>query len=110
MYKEENTMYTVYENRNTGIKGKPFMAETALFSGTKEECAEYGDMKRKEYARQYGDQFGTFVDCYTRSDEETDRIERAKAIYDTLTDEQKNDIIEVDGRKYIRAIYEANHK
>lgn len=103
-------MYTVYENRNTGIKGKPFMAETALFRGTKEECAEYEDMKRKEYARQYGDQFRTFVDCYTRSDEETERIEKAKTIYDTLTDEQKNDIIEVDGRKYIRAIYEANHK
>ena len=103
-------MYTVYENRNTGTKGNPKMVETALFSGTKEECAEYEDIRRKEYMNQYGAEYGTFVDCCTRSDEETEKVENARALFDPLTDEQKKDIIEVDGKRYIRAIYEATNR
>lgn len=30
-----------------------------------------------------------------------------KTLWDSLTEEEKNDIIEVDGHKYIRKIYEA---
>ena len=41
------------------------------------------------------------------------QIKKSKEVcdrWDKLTEEDKKDIIEVDGRKYIRKIYEANHK
>ena len=35
-------------------------------------------------------------------------LDRPAYLYDTLTDEQKNDFVEINGRKYVRAVAEAN--
>jgi hypothetical protein len=50
------------------------------------------------------------MDCYTISGAEMRKAEEAKEYWDTLTEEEKHDYIEVDGKKYIRKIYERNHK
>lgn len=46
---------------------------------------------------------------------ESEKIEDEKPmtaadLFESLTEEQKKDIIEVNGKRYIRAIYEFNHK
>ena len=61
--------FVVVENRNIGMRGMPEFMETVLYSGSKTECAEYEDMKRKEYRKQYGDDFETFIDCFTEKRE-----------------------------------------
>ena len=38
------------------------------------------------------------------------KIEKAKERYESLTEIEKQDVIEVDGRKYVRALYEMNKK
>ena len=50
------------------------------------------------------------VSCYMRSEKQIKKSKEVCDRWDNLTEEDKKDIIEVDGRKYIRKIYEANHK
>ena len=94
--------YYVIENRNIGTIGKPEFLETVIYTGTKEECARVEDEKRKEYKDR------TVVDCFTRSEEERNKIEKANALWSSLTEEQKKETIIVNGKTYIKAIYEFN--
>ena len=96
--------YCVIENRNIGLTGKPEFMETILFTGTKKDCSEYEDRKRKEYLDR------TVVDCFVKSESELKREKEISDIWDNLTEEQKSDLIVVDGHTYVRAIYEMNHK
>ena len=52
---------------------------------------------------------GAELDCFIRSAEEADRISEAHAFYNSLTAEEKSDFIVVDGRTYVRKIWERNH-
>ena len=53
---------------------------------------------------------GVEMGAYIRTSEELERIATAKDFYNSLTEEEKHDYIEVDGKKYIRKIYEKNNK
>lgn len=47
---------------------------------------------------------------FTISDEEIEETEAAKKRWDALSDEEKETFIIVDGKKYVKAIYEQNHQ
>lgn len=79
-----------------------------VFRGEKEEAFNQLESLRKECRRVDPD--GATMDCYIRSDEEEKKIEEANALYETLTEAEKKDYIVVDGKKYIRKIYEERHK
>lgn len=93
-------MYNVIESVNVGLMGKPRLVRTVVFSGTLKECSRYEDELRKTYKDR------TMIDCWT----EKANKDKEGYLYDRLTDEEKRDVIEVDGKKYIRKIYEANHR
>ena len=96
-------MYTVFEV----YKGSE---KRAIFSDSdKMACARFEEEKREEYRQKYGNDFFSIIDCYTRSDEELEEERRIAERWDRLTEEQKNETIEADGKTYIKAIYEANH-
>lgn len=95
----------VMENRNVGTTGKPKLLETVLFEGSAEECARFEVEQRKEYVREYGNEHGCFVDCYCVSEEEEQK--QGRELWESLTEEEKHDYIEVDGHKYVRKMYEA---
>lgn len=93
--------YYVIENRNIGVRGKPEMVETVKYvTENRLEAAKYESELRKTYKDRI------IVDCFVRSEEELEKEKKFREIYDNLTDEQKKDFIEVDGRKYIRCLYE----
>lgn len=92
--------YVVIENRNVGLMGIPRFVTTEVFSGTKAECVKYENELRKTYKDR------TRIDCWTQKKED----ENPYDLYNSLTPEEKQDIIEVDGKKYIRKMYEANRK
>ena len=100
--------FVVIENRNIGMYGNPEFMETIIYSGTKEECAEYEDMKRKEYRKQYGDDFGTFIDCFTEDAEARESRksynEALKEYAAGLTEDQKREIVEIDGKRFYKYI------
>lgn len=81
--------------------------EEVVFVGDKMSCARYEDSLRKECRRRDPD--GVEIDCYTKSPSQMLRDQLAKNRWDELTEEEKHDFIEVDGRKYVRKIWEANH-
>lgn len=45
-------------------------------------------------------------DCYSISEEEYLENKKAREVFNTLTDKEKQDIIEVDGKRFVRKIYE----
>ena len=92
----------VIEYRNIGTIGKPEMAENVIFSGTQEKCASYMQNKRSQVKKG----LGIMVDYGVVSEEEYKQQQERAELVRNLTEEQKNDIITVDGRKYVRAIYE----
>ena len=100
--------FVVVENRNIGMCGMPEFMETVLYSGTQKECAKYEDMKRKEYRKQYGDDFGTFIDCFTEDVEEREnRQSYNKALKEYaagLTEDQRKEIVEIDGKRFYKYI------
>lgn len=102
--------YFVKENRNVGMIGDPSFVETTLFAGTKEECIAFEDEKRKEYRKEFGDGFGATVDCYTISGEKQKKVDESIEFWDSLTDEQRNEKLVVDGKLYNKALYERNNK
>lgn len=71
------------------------------------------EITEKEYilrkACRHIDPEGAELDCFIRSAEEADRISKAHAFYNSLTAEEKSDFIVVDGRTYVRKIWERNH-
>lgn len=92
--------YFVIENRNVGMIGKPEFVETVLFSGTKEECVKYEDAKRKEYKDRI------IVDCFVQSESERNRLMMVNDFWNNLSDEEKNETIVVNGKKYNKALYD----
>lgn len=82
--------------------------EEVIFIGSKEEAVKRETSLRKECRKKDPD--GAEMDCYTISEKELEKREAAKNFYDMLSDEEKSDIIEVDGKKYIRKIYEEYNK
>lgn len=101
--------YYVIENRNVGMVGSPSFVETVLFSGTEEECVAFETEKRKEYRATFGDEFGVAVDCSTISAEKLKASKEAEDFWESLSDEEKNEKIVVDGATYNKAIYEKTH-
>lgn len=92
-------MYAVIENRH--ITGAEFV-ETVLFAGSLEECVEYEHNTRRGYKNRCE------VDCYTVNVEEYKNLAKyldaLKAFAETLTKEQKEEIIEIDGKRYAKYI------
>ena len=75
--------------------------------GTLEEMTKREDALRKECRRVDPD--GTEMDCFLISEAEAKRRFEAAEFYDSLTKEQREETITVDGKKYIKAIYLKNH-
>lgn len=88
---------------------KVFMATRdkteVIFEGAKEEAARFADSIRAELRKM--DPNGTETDVFLKSDEELEQERAAAARWDELTEEEKKDIIEVNGRRYVRKIWEA---
>lgn len=95
--------YYVIEKRNVGTIGNPSMSTTiiSVLTDNIEALNECEDLRKT-----YKDK--TIIDCYVLSEKDIEKIEKAKERYESLTETEKQDIIEVDGRKYIRALYEIN--
>ena len=83
------------------------LEKNLIFRGTKEEAHEVCENLRRECAKT--DPQGIVSGAFVLSDEEIEKSRTAAQIWDTLTDEEKADKITVDGRTYIRKIYELNH-
>ena len=71
-----------------------------IFKGTAMECAKFEEQFRKNIVDT------SIHDVWTKSDEEIEKAQAAKEFFDTLTEEDKKDLIEVNGRKFIRKAYE----
>lgn len=85
---------------NTAEKGE----ELVFVSDDRATAVAYEEDLRT--ALRVQDPDGTQIDCYTLSEEEVRRDLAEREFYKTLTEEQKQDIIEVDGRRFVRAIWE----
>lgn len=104
---EMRMKYYVIENRNIGLRGMPEFVETVKFvTEDKRQAVRYEHELRKTYKDR------GIVDCYTMSEKEREEAEEqareSKKIWESMTEEEKNDIIEVDGKRYFRKIYEKN--
>ena len=82
--------------------------EEVVGVGTREEMAKREASLRKECRKVDPD--GVEMDCYIISELEAKKREEGRQLWDSLTNEEKNDIIEVDGKEYVRKIWEYNHK
>lgn len=82
--------------------------EELVASGELQEIGKQADSLRTEISKV--DPERVEMDCYVLSDEQIDRINQSRKLWDSLTEEDKKDIIEVDGRKYIKKIWLANHQ
>ena len=65
-------------------------------------AVEYENELRKNYKDR------TMIDCFIKTDEKMERTEKAKKLYDELTEKQKKRHHRSKRKKYIRALYEAN--
>lgn len=74
------------------------MVETVLYSGSFMDCSAYIYGLRKYDNITSG--------LYIRSESDIKKAEDNRAFYNTLTPEQKREVIVVDGRTYVKAIYE----
>lgn len=92
--------YYVVENKNIGATGKPMMMESVIFTGTKSECLQYEEVKRREYMNR------TVIDCFTIFEKEYKKLEERKKFWDSLSPEEKKEAIVVNGKKYNKALYE----
>ena len=66
--------YYVVESKNIGATGKPMIVESVIFTGTKSECLQYEEVKRREYIDR------TVIDCFTISKKRIQEIGRKKRI------------------------------
>ena len=94
-------MYTVFES----YKGE---RRAIFFDSDKMACARFE--QREKYRKKYGNDFFSIIDCYTMSDEVLEKERKIAERWDRLTEEQKHETIEVDGKTYIKALYEANRQ
>ena len=90
------------------LKANRGEAEIVYTTEDKMLAARFEDALRKELRKLDPD--GAVLDCYMRSEEELERWDAAAERWAKLTEAEKHDFIEVDGKKYIRAIWEHNHK
>ena len=74
---------------------------------TPQDAAAFADRQRSRLREIDAD--GTEMDVYIQTDEERRRIEMASRIWERLSEEEKHTCIDVDGKKYVKAIYEATH-
>lgn len=85
------------------VAGEEIVAE-----GDREEIQAKYEALSKECRKKDPEQI--VVSCYMRSEKQIKKSKEVCDRWDKLTEEEKKDIIEVDGRRYVRKIYEANHK
>ena len=90
--------------RGTGYILKPMMVESVIFTGTKSECLQYEEVKRREYIDR------TVIDCFTISEKEYKKLEERKEFWDSLSPEEKKEVIVVNGKKYNKALYELSKR
>ena len=50
------------------------------------------------------------VDCYTISDEQQEKSEKFKRYWDSLSKEEKEEKVVIDGKTYFKAAYEFYNK
>lgn len=99
--------YMVFEAKRCGFK----IESTMIYSSEdKKDCARMEVEKRQEYRKVYGPEYFCFIDCFTRSEKELEESRSIEEAWNKLTPEERKEMIEVDGKRYIRAIYEALHK
>ena len=82
--------------------------EETVAVGTRDEMIKRESSLRKECRK--SDPDGTEIGCYIINEAELKKRAEDNDFWNTLTDEDKQDIIEVDGKRYIRKIYEKNHR
>lgn len=82
--------------------------EELVAEGDREEIQAKYEALSKECRKKDPEQI--VVSCYMKSEKQIKKAKEVCDRWDELTEEDKKDIIEVDGRKYIRKIYEAHHK
>lgn len=83
--------------------------EEEVFFSTEDrmEACRYSDDLRKKLRKI--DKTGGICDCYIKDDEEKVDTSLFDSLFDSLTKEEKKDIIEIDGHRYIRKMWEALH-
>ena len=96
-------MYMVYKLFGNGTRELLESFEDAV------QASKYADEKRHE-TRRGNNANGELADVVVISSEEEEQAERARIRWDALTEEEKHDVIVVDGKKYIRKIYEETHQ
>lgn len=82
--------------------------EDVVAIGSKEEMQAQEELLRKECRAKDPD--GAEMDCYILSETELKEREASRQRWETLTEDQKHDYVIVNGRKYVRAIYESNNQ
>ena len=80
------------------------MVESVIFTGDKSECLQYEEVKRREYIDR------TVIDCFTISEKEYKKLEERKEFWDSLSPEEKKEVIVVNGKKYNKALYELSKR
>ena len=96
--------YYVVENKNIGAIGNPMMTEAVIFTGTKSECLQYEEVKRREYKDRI------MIDCFTISEKEYKKLEERKEFWDSLSPEEKKEAMVVNGKKYNKTQYELSKR
>lgn len=82
---------------------KKMNRDVVFATDDKMEAAEYDSNLRKQLRKI--DKDGALVDCYIKNTDE--KIDAS--LYNSLTEEEKKDIIEIDGHRYIRKMWETLH-
>lgn len=74
---------------------------------TPHEAASFADRQRSWLRELDTDE--TEMGVYIQTDEERRRLEQVSRVWERLSEEDKHTYIEVEGKKYVKAIYEATH-
>lgn len=74
---------------------------------TPHEAASFADRQRKWLRELDTDE--TEMGVYIQTDEERRRMEQVSRVWERLSYEERHTYIEVDGRKYVKAIYAPEH-
>lgn len=106
--KSGEEIYLTISIENVGRPGQPEFRETIIEHGTLEECRQAEEAQRWLFRQR--DPEGVVSDVSVVSEEEYKSRKRGMYAYSQLTPEDKTDIIEVDGKKYIRKLYEMKHQ
>ena len=105
---ENDMVYLTISNENIGRPGQPEFREMIIARGTLRECRQVEEAQRWLFRQ--SDPDGVVSDVYVVSEAEYESRRRGMYAYSRLTPEERSDIIEVDGKRYIRKLYEKNHQ